>query len=55
MHHIGTNSGLHPYDMNGRGLYPQQCFEAVVDEEERTVWLARPEDHSSAFPVEPEL
>lgn len=49
MHYIWTHDGLHPYDMDGRGLHPDQFFDAVVDEKERTVFLARPEDNSAAF------
>lgn len=47
--YIWTNDGLHPYDADGRALYPEQCFDAVISEREKTVFLARPAEHDAAF------
>ena len=49
MYYIWTHDGLHPYDEDGRGLHPDQYFDAVINEREKTVFLANPENHGAAF------
>ncbi|OAL33366.1 hypothetical protein AYO20_07377 [Fonsecaea nubica] len=47
--HLWRNDGLHPYDEDGRGLSEDQFFDVVVNQRSRMIYLARPQDESTAF------
>ena len=51
-HYMGKFEGLYPFDLEGRLLSVEECFEGAQNDYPPTVYLAHPEQSSSLFPIE---